>query len=70
MISPQTCRVNTQDAKHALILAGVGWGRLPHWLVSRDLAEGRLDEPMGPAARKFAEALVQLNASSASAPSL
>ncbi|WP_339526069.1 LysR family transcriptional regulator [Pseudomonas sp. EA_35y_Pfl2_R111] len=94
VISPQTCRVNTQDAKHALILAGVGWGRLPHWLVSRDLAEGRLvrlrtnslgregevvseaylahrlDEPMGPAARKFAEALVQLNASSAPAPSV
>lgn len=40
--SPQTCRVNTQDAKHALILAGMGWGRLPEWLVERDLVEGRL----------------------------
>ncbi|MDG9927720.1 MULTISPECIES: LysR family transcriptional regulator [unclassified Pseudomonas] len=86
VISPQTCRVNTQDAKHALILAGVGWGRLPLWLVRRDLDEGRLlrlrthslgregesvseaylahrlDEPMGPAARALAEALVALNA--------
>lgn len=83
VISPRTCRVNGQDAKHALILAGVGWGRLPLWLVKRDLDEGRLqrlgtkslgrngevaseaylahrlDEPMGPAARKLAEMLVQ-----------
>jgi len=42
VISPQTCRVNSQDAKHALILAGVGWGRLPLWLIKRDLDEGRL----------------------------
>ncbi|MGS1108041.1 LysR family transcriptional regulator [Achromobacter anxifer] len=42
VLSPQTCRVNGQDAKHALILAGVGWGRLPYWQVQRDLAEGRL----------------------------
>ncbi|ASP66754.1 hypothetical protein CDO27_22950 (plasmid) [Sinorhizobium meliloti] len=28
--------------KHALILAGIGWGNLPLWLVERDLAEGRL----------------------------
>ncbi|MCW0211066.1 HTH-type transcriptional regulator YhaJ [Achromobacter veterisilvae] len=42
VLSPQTCRVNGQDAKHALIVAGVGWGRLPLWQVERDLAEGRL----------------------------
>ncbi len=42
VISPQTCRVNTQDAKHNLILGGVGWGRLPFWLVERDLEQGRL----------------------------
>ncbi|MDH2237407.1 LysR family transcriptional regulator [Pigmentiphaga sp. GD03639] len=42
VLSPQTCRVNTQDTKHQLILAGVGWGRLPAWQVERDLAEGRL----------------------------
>lgn len=84
VISPQTCRVNTQEAKRALILAGLGWGRLPLWEVERDLAEERLvrlathalgrngqlvsetylahrvDAPMGPAARAFAQSLTRL----------
>ncbi|WP_457586458.1 LysR family transcriptional regulator [Ensifer canadensis] len=84
VLSPQTCRVSNQDTKHALILAGLGWGRLPLWQVERDLAEGRLvrlptaslgrnsqvaaeaylvhriDEPLGPAARIFGEALARL----------
>lgn len=84
VLSPQTCRVSSQDTKHALILAGLGWGRLPLWQVERDLAEGRLvrlptaslgrnsqvtaeaylahriDEPLGPAARVFGEALALL----------
>lgn len=42
VISPQTLRVGSQDAKRALILAGLGWGRLPHWSVERELAEGKL----------------------------
>jgi DNA-binding transcriptional LysR family regulator len=42
VISPQTCRVSTQDAKHALILSCVGWGRLPFWQVEEDLRQGRL----------------------------
>lgn len=42
VLSPQTCRVSSQDAKHAMIMAGLGWGRLPLWLVERDLSEGRL----------------------------
>lgn len=42
VLSPQTCRVNTQDTKHAMILAGLGWGRLPDWLVAADLRAGRL----------------------------
>ena len=42
VLSPQTCRVTGQDTKHAMILAGLGWGRLPNWLIERDLAEGRL----------------------------
>lgn len=86
VISPQTCRVNTQDAKHALILAGVGWGRLPLWQVGEDIDCGRLvrlgtkslgrhsqvesesylarriDEPFGPAARSFVDALNLLDA--------
>lgn len=42
VLSPQTCRVSSQDAKHEMVLAGLGWGRLPLWLVDRDLSEGRL----------------------------
>jgi DNA-binding transcriptional LysR family regulator len=42
VLSPQTCRVTGQDTKHAMILAGLGWGRLPNWLIERDLVEGRL----------------------------
>lgn len=42
VLSPQTCRVSNQDTKHALILVGLGWGRLPLWQVARDLADGRL----------------------------
>jgi len=42
VLSPQTCRVSSQDTKHAMILAGLGWGRLPIWQVERDLSEGRL----------------------------
>ncbi len=42
VLSPQTLRVGTQDAKRALILAGVGWGRLPQWAVERELAEKEL----------------------------
>lgn len=42
VLSPQTLRVGTQDAKRALILAGVGWGRLPQWAVERELAEKQL----------------------------
>ncbi|MEO9340925.1 LysR family transcriptional regulator [Mesorhizobium sp. SB112] len=42
VLSPQTCRVDGQDTKHAMIVSGLGWGRLPLWRVERDLDEGRL----------------------------
>lgn len=42
VLSPGTWRVGDQGAKHALILAGIGWGRLPLWAVEADLAAGRL----------------------------
>lgn len=42
VLSPQTLRVGTQDAKRALILGSVGWGRLPHWAVERELEEKQL----------------------------
>ncbi|QWK80480.1 LysR family transcriptional regulator [Ochrobactrum sp. BTU1] len=42
VVSSKTCRVNSQDTKHQLILGGAGWGRLPYWLVERDLEQGTL----------------------------
>jgi DNA-binding transcriptional LysR family regulator len=42
VLSPRTWRVGDQAAKRALILAGLGWGRLPLWSIRRELAEGRL----------------------------
>ncbi|WP_209718564.1 LysR substrate-binding domain-containing protein [Asticcacaulis solisilvae] len=42
VLSPETWRVQSQAAKHALIVEGVGWGRLPLWLIEADLAAGRL----------------------------
>lgn len=42
VLSPGTWRVDGQDIKHLLIRSGLGWGRLPHWAVERDIAEGRL----------------------------
>jgi DNA-binding transcriptional LysR family regulator len=42
VLSPYTCRVNTQEAKYALIRAGLGWGRLPAWQVRDELEAGRL----------------------------
>jgi DNA-binding transcriptional LysR family regulator len=42
VLSPGTWRVADQATKHALIQAGLGWGRLPLWAVERDLNEGRL----------------------------
>jgi DNA-binding transcriptional LysR family regulator len=83
VLSPGTWRVSDNATKHALILAGIGWGSLPLWLVERDLAEGRLvrvaaaefgqqgetfvraylarrtDQPLGPAATAFREALLR-----------
>ncbi|RDZ26312.1 LysR family transcriptional regulator [Lysobacter silvisoli] len=42
VLSPDTWRVGDLQTKHALILAGAGWGSLPLWLVEADLAQGRL----------------------------
>ena len=83
VLSPGTWRVTDNATKHALIMAGIGWGSLPLWLIGRDLAEGRLvrvpaaefgpqgetgirsylmhrvDEPLGPAAKAFREAVIR-----------
>src|SRR5262245_50245630 len=83
VLSPGTWRVSDNATKHTLILAGIGWGSLPLWMVELDLAEGRLvrvaaaefgqhgetfvraylarrtDQPLGPAATAFREALLR-----------
>ncbi|WP_075257923.1 LysR family transcriptional regulator [Herbaspirillum camelliae] len=45
-------RLADLGAKHAFLLAGLGWGHMPRWLVLDDLKEGRLEsiELEGPAA--------------------
>ncbi|MCA1440429.1 LysR family transcriptional regulator [Ensifer sp. IC4062] len=42
VLSQRKWRVGSQEAKHEMIRAGIGWGRLPDWLVRDDLEEGRL----------------------------
>lgn len=42
VLSPTTWRVNDQETKHAMIRAGLGWGRLPRWVVEDGLASGQL----------------------------
>jgi len=42
VLSPTTWRVSDMQTKRALILAGLGWGSLPSWMVEDDLAQGRL----------------------------
>lgn len=42
VLSPGVWRASDNETKRALLLAGVGWGTLPLWLVSDDLAAGRL----------------------------
>lgn len=93
VLSPNTWRVSDNATKQALILAGVGWGSLPLWLIGRDLAAGQLvripvaefgregetlvraylahraDAPLGPAGRRFRDALLaQVAGPAASGP--
>ena len=44
VISSRNWRLADMGAKHAFLLAGLGWGGMPHAMVKRDLAEGRLKE--------------------------
>ncbi len=38
----KTWRLTDVATKHSLMLAGLGWGGLPKWMVKDDIAEGRL----------------------------
>jgi DNA-binding transcriptional LysR family regulator len=42
VFSTHTWRLGDLGAKHALLRAGLGWGRMPEEMVSDDLREGRL----------------------------
>jgi DNA-binding transcriptional LysR family regulator len=42
VISPHTWRVVDLPTKHALLVAGLGWGNLPEHMARADLARGRL----------------------------
>nr|WP_315396974.1 LysR family transcriptional regulator [uncultured Duganella sp.] len=42
VISPLTWRLADQFAKHAFLLRGLGWGRMPLHTVAEDLVDGRL----------------------------
>jgi DNA-binding transcriptional LysR family regulator len=42
VIATQTWRLADLGAKHALLLAGLGWGSMPSAMVREDLAQGRL----------------------------
>jgi len=44
VLSPRTWRLADLGAKHAFLLAGLGWGGMPLALVAADLAAGRLRE--------------------------
>jgi DNA-binding transcriptional LysR family regulator len=42
VLSGRTWRLADLGAKHAMLLAGLGWGNMPAHLVETDIAEGRL----------------------------
>ncbi len=42
VLSQHTWRLGDLGAKHALLLAGLGWGNMPETMVRDDLAAGRL----------------------------
>lgn len=42
VISPLTWRLGDLSAKHAMLLAGLGWGGMPEHMVAKDLEAGRL----------------------------
>jgi DNA-binding transcriptional LysR family regulator len=42
VLSPQTWRLADLGAKHAMLLAGLGWGNMPKHLVADDIRSGRL----------------------------
>ena len=48
VLSPRSWRLADLGAKHALLLAGLGWGNMPVPMVADDLAAGLLVEIRAP----------------------
>jgi DNA-binding transcriptional LysR family regulator len=44
VVSPRNWRLADLGAKHAFLLAGLGWGGMPHAMVVRDIEEGALKQ--------------------------
>ncbi len=44
VLSPRNWRLADLGAKHAFLLAGLGWGGMPRPMIERDLREGTLKE--------------------------
>jgi DNA-binding transcriptional LysR family regulator len=44
VFSPKAWRLSDLGAKHAFLLAGLGWGGMPFGVIERDIANGRLVE--------------------------
>jgi DNA-binding transcriptional LysR family regulator len=44
VLSPRSWRLADLGAKHAFLLAGLGWGGMPYEMVARDVEAGRLRE--------------------------
>jgi DNA-binding transcriptional LysR family regulator len=42
VLATQTWRLGDLGAKHAMVLAGLGWGSMPMHMVAEDLRQGRL----------------------------
>jgi DNA-binding transcriptional LysR family regulator len=42
VLATQSWRLADLGAKHALLLAGLGWGNMPRFMVDDDIAQGRL----------------------------
>jgi DNA-binding transcriptional LysR family regulator len=53
----RTWRLTDMHTKHLMIRGGLGWGRLPGWMIADDLAQGRLValdiEPYGTVTNPF-----------------
>lgn len=62
VLSPSTWRASDNETKRSLIVAGVGWGSLPLWLVEDDLSVGRLVplpvSEFGPGGQTFVRAFL------------